>query len=151
MEGRVVYPVTRDVILLTDELWIERPKLNCYLRASNTGVFEEISASVSAYISSALVKQSTVDLYVQSFEGLNESTLSCFISSPLLFASAMCYLDASALFKESLKQFCFVAAAPNEFLTQLAFIRGRQDVSLEQLCYLTSNSIIQFVQQCYVS
>lgn len=151
MEGRVVYPVTRDVIVINDEVWIERPRLKCYLRATNTGVYEPLTTAIMAYISQADMLQNYQWAYISSFEGSLNAAQLCFISSPMLRAALECYLEASDLFKGEFFQHCFVAAAENFFLSQPAYLRGLQDALTGQDCYVASNAIIQFVQHCYVS
>jgi hypothetical protein len=151
MIGRIVYPVTREVVVLADETWLTRPSLKCYMRASNTGVYGELTSSLLSYIHSSLVIQNNLHAYLHSYTGVEQPSLNCFISSPVVWAAINCYMNSSDLFKGHDSQFCFLAAADSFFLTQAAYVGGLQGLESSQECYVAANEIIQFVQDCYVA
>lgn len=151
MHGRIVYPITRDVVVLTDELWLERPSISCYMRASNSGVYEDNTSSLAAYISSAFKLQNYLQAYLHSYDGLEEPSQMCYIVSPIVWSSVLCWMNSSDLFKGHDSQFCFLSAGENFFLTQAAFVAGLQSLSFTTDCYVVGNEIIQFVQDCYIT
>lgn len=155
MEGRIVYPVTRDVVILPEEIWADWPKLKCYIRGSLSGVFETVSTDLPAYISSALKAQNMLHAYINSFDDDAQASLLCFLQALPegleMPVSQPCYISSNIMFDGYFRQLCYLVAKDQGVTSIGAYIRGLQGASASKECYVASNSIIQFVQQCYIS